>query len=94
MIADIFLKNPYTSKFLTFCIVSSLKVCVLFVLVLQTVREGPATMHNMYPDIYDQLLTYIDYGIRVPKFGKIETKQFGTVKGPMVIHFEMSRDQW
>jgi len=51
-------------------------------------------MHNMYPDIYDQLLTYIDYGIRVPKFGKIETKQFGTVKGPMVMNFEMWRDQW
>ncbi|XP_052779500.1 protein MON2 homolog isoform X2 [Mya arenaria] len=52
--------------------------------IIKTVKDGPATMHNMYPDIFDQLLTYIDYGIRVPKFGKIETKQFGSVKGPTV----------
>ncbi|XP_053377564.1 protein MON2 homolog isoform X3 [Mercenaria mercenaria] len=52
--------------------------------IIKTVQEGPDSMHTMYPDIYDQLLTYVDYGVRVPKFGKIETKQFGSVKGPTV----------
>ena len=41
-------------------------------------------MQMMYPDIYDQLLTYIEYGVHTPKFGKIETKAFGSVKGPTV----------
>ena len=53
-------------------------------LLSQTVKESPDSMSNMYPDIFDQLLTYVDYGVRVPKFGKIETKQFGSVKGPTV----------
>ena len=41
-------------------------------------------MQSMYPDIYDQLLTYVEYGVHTPKFGKIETKAFGSVKGPTV----------
>ncbi|KAL4226462.1 Endocytosis and vacuole integrity protein [Mactra antiquata] len=51
---------------------------------IKTIKEGPTSMHTMYPDIFDQLLAYVDYGVRVPKFGKIETKQFGSVKGPTV----------
>ena len=42
-------------------------------------------MQSMYPDIYHQLLTYVEYGVRVPKYGHIEAKAFGTVKGPQVL---------
>ncbi|XP_052280395.1 protein MON2 homolog isoform X2 [Dreissena polymorpha] len=52
--------------------------------IIKTVKAGSDTMHNMYPDIFDQLMTYVDYGIRVPKFGKIETKHIGSVRGPTV----------
>mgnify|MGYP003688665113 CR=1 FL=1 len=41
-------------------------------------------MQSMYPDIFDQLLTFVEFGVRVPKFGQIEAKAFGAVKGPQV----------
>ena len=44
-------------------------------------------MQSMYPDIFDQLLTFVEFGVRVPKFGQIEAKAFGAVKGPQVCVF-------
>ncbi|XP_071082780.1 protein MON2 homolog [Haliotis cracherodii] len=51
---------------------------------IRTVKTGPDSMQSMYPDIFNQLLTFIQYGVRAPKYGGIETKAFGTVKGPQV----------
>lgn len=57
---------------------------------IKAVNAGPEQMQSMYPDIYQQLLTYVEYGVRVPKFGQIEAKAFGTVKGPQVAWVTMN----
>lgn len=54
------------------------------VLIKQAVQNGQEPMQSMYPDIYHQLLTYVEYGVKLPKYGQIEAKAFGTVKGPQV----------
>ncbi|XP_062616734.1 protein MON2 homolog isoform X2 [Saccostrea cucullata] len=51
---------------------------------IKAVQMGPESMQSMYPDIFDQLLTFIEYGVRVPKFGQLDAKAFGAVKGPQV----------
>nr|XP_022302198.1 protein MON2 homolog isoform X2 [Crassostrea virginica] len=51
---------------------------------IKAVQSGPESMQSMYPDIFDQLLTFVEFGVRVPKFGQIEAKAFGAVKGPQV----------
>lgn len=56
----------------------------LAVISLQAVQSGPESMQSMYPDIFDQLLTFVEFGVRVPKFGQLEAKAFGAVKGPQV----------
>ena len=50
----------------------------------QAVQSGPDSMQSMYPHIFEQLLTYIEYGVRVPKYGQLDAKAFGSVKGPQV----------
>ena len=35
----------------------------------------------MYPDFFSQLLTFIEYAVRPPRFGKVETKAAGAAKG-------------
>ncbi|XP_036362919.1 protein MON2 homolog isoform X2 [Octopus sinensis] len=51
---------------------------------IKAIKTGSDAMQNMYPDLFDQLLIYIEYGVRPPKYGDIETKNFGSVKGPQV----------
>lgn len=51
---------------------------------IKAVQSGPESMQSMYPDIFDQLLTFVEFGVRVPKFGQLEAKAFGAVKGPQV----------
>ncbi|ESO95637.1 hypothetical protein LOTGIDRAFT_188347 [Lottia gigantea] len=51
---------------------------------IQALREGEESMNLMYPHIFDQLLTYSKFGVQAPKYGHLETKVFGTVKGPQV----------
>ncbi|XP_078340584.1 protein MON2 homolog isoform X3 [Crassostrea virginica] len=51
---------------------------------IKAVQSGPESMQSMYPDIFDQLLTFVEFGVRVPKFGQIEAKAFGAVKGPQI----------
>lgn len=51
---------------------------------LQAIHGGPESMQSMYPDVFHQLLTFIEYGVRVPKYGHLDTKAFGSVKGPQV----------
>ncbi|KAK3102372.1 hypothetical protein FSP39_010884 [Pinctada imbricata] len=48
------------------------------------VQSGSDTMQSMYPHIFEQLLIYIEYGVRVPKYGHLDAKAFGSVKGPQV----------
>lgn len=54
------------------------------VIKFQTVQSGPESMQSMYPNIFDQMLTFIEFGVRVPKFGQLDAKAFGAVKGPQV----------
>ena len=49
-------------------------------------------MQNMYPDLFDQLLIYIEYGVKPPKYGDVETKNFGSVKGPQVCNILFLED--
>ena len=41
-------------------------------------------MQATYPDIFQQLLTFVTFGVNAPKFGDMETKTFGVVRGPQV----------
>ena len=65
-------------------VLQAMDVLIKFAEFKQAVQDGPDLMQSMYPDIYHQLLTYVEYGVRVPKYGHIEAKAFGTVKGPQV----------
>ncbi|XP_021343975.1 protein MON2 homolog isoform X2 [Mizuhopecten yessoensis] len=51
---------------------------------IQAIHNGPESMQSMYPDIFHQLLTFIEYGVRVPKYGQLDARAFGSVKGPQV----------
>ncbi|KAJ8301796.1 hypothetical protein KUTeg_020783 [Tegillarca granosa] len=51
---------------------------------IKAVNCGTDSMQSMYPDIFQQLLTYVEYGVHVPKYGHIDAKAFGSVKGPQV----------
>ncbi|KAH9494503.1 Endocytosis and vacuole integrity protein [Bulinus truncatus] len=51
---------------------------------IKAVQSGPDTMQATYPDIFQQLLTFITFGITAPKFGEMETKTFGIVRGPQL----------
>lgn len=51
---------------------------------IKAIKNGSESMQNMYPDLFDQLLIYIEYGVKPPKYGDVETKNFGSVKGPQV----------
>ncbi|XP_050413409.1 protein MON2 homolog [Patella vulgata] len=51
---------------------------------IQAVKEGAESTNTMFPEIFEQLLTYIKFGVQAPKYGHLETKVFGTVKGPQV----------
>ena len=37
-------------------------------------------MQTMYPDLFEKLLTFVEYSVRPPRFGKVETKVYGTSK--------------
>ncbi|CAL1538550.1 unnamed protein product, partial [Lymnaea stagnalis] len=49
---------------------------------IKAVQSGPDTMQATYPDIFQQLLTFITFGVNAPKFGDMEAKTFGIVRGP------------
>ena len=44
----------------------------------QEVRSGSDTLPTMYPDLFDQLLTFSEYAVKPPKFGKMDTKSVST----------------
>lgn len=41
-------------------------------------------MQKMYPDLFEQLLTFVEYSVKPPRYGNMETKTMGIVKGPSV----------
>ncbi len=41
--------------------------------------SGADTMPAMYADLFDQLLTFVEYSCKPPKFGKVEAKSVTTV---------------
>ncbi|CAH1783969.1 unnamed protein product [Owenia fusiformis] len=43
--------------------------------------KGTESSKTMYPDLFGQLLTFIEYAVRPPKYGNIETKAVGSVRG-------------
>ncbi|KAK3745647.1 hypothetical protein RRG08_015435 [Elysia crispata] len=49
---------------------------------IKAVQSGSDTMQATYPDIFQQLLTFVTFGVNAPKFGDMETKTFGVVRGP------------
>ncbi|XP_059169708.1 protein MON2 homolog [Physella acuta] len=49
---------------------------------IKAVQSGPDSMQATYPDIFHQLLTFITFGVNAPKFGDLEAKTFGIVRGP------------
>lgn len=57
---------------------------IYFVLFSQAVQNGPDTMQATYPDIFHQLLTFITFGVAAPKYGDLEARSFGVVRGPQV----------
>ncbi|XP_035827170.1 protein MON2 homolog [Aplysia californica] len=51
---------------------------------IKAVQSGPDNMQATFPDIFQQLLTFISFGVHAPKFGDLEAKTFGVVRGPQV----------
>ena len=45
---------------------------------------GSEKIQVMYPEVFDQLLTYVEYAVKPPKFGKVEAKSVTAVKGSQV----------
>ena len=45
---------------------------------------GSENIQLMYPEIFDQLLTYVEYAVKPPKFGKVEAKSVTAIKGIQV----------
>ncbi|XP_064632193.1 protein MON2 homolog isoform X2 [Lineus longissimus] len=54
------------------------------------VHSGSESMQSMYPDLFDQLLTFIEYAVRLPRYGKIDSKNINTVRGPSVDYVTMN----
>ena len=51
---------------------------------LQEVISGTESMRVMCPDLFDQLLTFVEFSVRLPKFGKVDTKAVSVTKGSQV----------
>lgn len=58
---------------------------LLFAFRLQEVQSGSDTLPTMYPDLFDQLLTFTEYAVKAPKFGRMDAKSV-TAKGIQVTH--------
>ena len=57
-----------------------------FILFPQEVLAGSDNLPTMYPDLFDQLLTFVDYAVRPPKFGKVDAKSITAVTSAQVHH--------
>ena len=47
---------------------------------LQEIVTGTEGSPTMYGDLFDQLLTFVGYAVRAPRFGKVEAKAAGSAK--------------
>ncbi|KAK2183610.1 hypothetical protein NP493_305g02026 [Ridgeia piscesae] len=48
---------------------------------IKEVMLGSENIQVMYPEVFHQLLTYVEYTVKPPKFGKVEAKSVSAVKG-------------
>ncbi|XP_074659312.1 protein MON2 homolog [Tubulanus polymorphus] len=54
------------------------------------VMNGPESMQSMYPELFNQLLTFAEYAVKSPKYGIIDAKSINAVRGPSVDYVLMN----
>ena len=54
--------------------------------VFQEVMSGAENMPHMYPHLFEHLLTFTEYAVQPPKYGKLETKSLAASKSKTVSH--------
>ncbi|XP_072341125.1 protein MON2 homolog isoform X2 [Scyliorhinus torazame] len=74
--------SPFILPSYTEAILTSLQETVLIALdVLQkAICIGPEDMQIMYPAIFDQLLSFVEFSCKAPTYGKLETKNIANAK--------------
>ncbi|XP_072124342.1 protein MON2 homolog isoform X2 [Mobula birostris] len=74
--------SPFILPSYTEAVLTSLQEAVLVALdVLQkAICIGPEDMQNMYPAIFDQLLSFVEFSCKAPTYGKLETKNIANAK--------------
>ncbi|XP_043565909.1 protein MON2 homolog isoform X1 [Chiloscyllium plagiosum] len=74
--------SPFILPSYTEAVLTSLQEAVLISLdVLQkALCVGPEDMQIMYPAIFDQLLSFVEFSCKAPTYGKLETKNIANAK--------------
>uniref|UniRef100_A0A4W3HLZ4 Protein MON2 homolog n=1 Tax=Callorhinchus milii TaxID=7868 RepID=A0A4W3HLZ4_CALMI len=74
--------SPFILPSYTEAVLTSLQEAVLIALdVLQkAICVGPEDMQTMYPAIFDQLLSFVEFSCKAPTYGKLETKNIANAK--------------
>ncbi|XP_048464033.1 protein MON2 homolog isoform X3 [Rhincodon typus] len=74
--------SPFILPSYTEAVLTSLQEAVLISLdVLQkAICVGPEDMQIMYPAIFDQLLSFVEFSCKAPTYGKLETKNIANAK--------------
>ncbi|XP_078075818.1 protein MON2 homolog isoform X1 [Mustelus asterias] len=74
--------SPFILPSYTEAVLTSLQEAVLIALdVLQkAICVGPEDMQIMYPAIFDQLLSFVEFSCKAPTYGKLETKNIANAK--------------
>ena len=54
--------------------------CECHFLFLQEVMSGSDSMPKMYADLFNQLLTFVEFAVKPPKFGKVDAKSVTLLK--------------
>ena len=52
--------------------------------VVQEVMSGSDSMPKMYADLFNQLLTFVEFAVKPPKFGKVDAKSVTLMKTSQV----------
>ncbi|XP_069760291.1 protein MON2 homolog isoform X1 [Narcine bancroftii] len=74
--------SPFILPSYTEAVLTSLQEAVLIALdILQkAICVGPEDMQIMYPAIFDQLLSFVEFSCKAPTYGKLETKNIANAK--------------
>lgn len=65
-------------------VITPTKPAIVSICYWQEVLQGSDNLPTMYPDLFDQLLTFVEYAVRPPKFGKVDAKSITTVVATQV----------